>query len=159
MFKKWFKKNHDQLVSPVTGQVVALEDVDDPVFSQKMMGEGIAVDPEAGTIVAPVSGELIQLSDTLHAFGIRSKEGAEVLVHVGLETVALKGNGFEALVKQGESVSAGQHILKADLDYIGQHAKSKTVIMVVTNSSEKEVEVQKETRATAGETVLLHIPS
>ncbi|EUJ31931.1 putative phosphotransferase enzyme IIA component ypqE [Listeria cornellensis FSL F6-0969] len=119
MFKKMFKKDKQEaVVSPATGQFVELKDVPDPVFNQKMMGEGIAVKPINGTVVAPVTGEIIQVADTKHAFGIRSELGQEILVHIGLETVALKGEGFKVLVSLGDKVTAGQPIVEADLDFI-----------------------------------------
>ncbi len=89
------------ILSPVTGKAVALEQVPDPVFSQKIIGDGMAVIPEDGRIVSPVTGEVASVADTLHAFGFRTDEGVELLVHVGLETVALKGECFQVHVKAG----------------------------------------------------------
>src|SRR5699024_6172205 len=95
MFKNLFKKNQGaQLHAPVSGKVVPLEEVPDHVFSEKMMGEGIAVHPSEGTIVAPFDGEIVQIPETKHAVGLKDKDGNEVLIHIGLETVGLKGEGF-----------------------------------------------------------------
>ncbi|EFR91237.1 glucose-specific phosphotransferase enzyme IIA component, partial [Listeria innocua FSL S4-378] len=108
MFKKFLKKSKNETVfAHVTGQLIALEDVPDPVFNQKMMGEGIAIKPESGTIVAPVDGKIIQLAETKHAFGIRTDMGQEILVHIGLETVSLNGEGFNVLVNVGDKVKVG----------------------------------------------------
>ena len=92
------------ILSPATGQAVALERVPDPVFSQKIIGDGMAVIPEDGKILSPVTGEVASVADTLHAFGFRSNDGLELLVHVGLETVALKGECFKVHVKAGDRI-------------------------------------------------------
>lgn len=155
MFKKLFKKEKSETVyAHATGEFIPLSDVPDPVFNQKMMGEGIAIKPTNGTIVAPISGEIIQLADTLHAFGIRSELGQEILVHIGLETVALKGEGFKALAAMGDKVEKGDGIIQADLAYIEEHAASTIVPMVVTNSADGKFEFdwKEVTETTAGKT-------
>ncbi|MEN2666887.1 PTS sugar transporter subunit IIA [Listeria aquatica] len=155
MFKKMFKKEKDESIyAHATGNFVPLEEVPDPVFSGKMMGEGIAIKPTDGTIVAPVDGEIIQLAETKHAFGIRTALGEEILVHIGLETVALKGEGFEVLTKMGEKVKKGEPLIKADLAYIEENATSTIVPMVVTNSPEGKFDFdwKKVTETVAGET-------
>ncbi|MBC1475892.1 PTS glucose transporter subunit IIA [Listeria grandensis] len=157
MFKKMFKKDKEEaIVAPVTGQLVQLEDVPDPVFNQKMMGEGIAVKPTNGTVVAPANGEIIQVADTKHAFGIRTELGQEILVHIGLETVALKGEGFHVLVSLGDKVTVGQPIVEADLDFIEKNASSTVIPMVVTNSMENKFDFDWKavTDVVAGETVV-----
>ncbi|KJJ72422.1 PTS transporter subunit IIBC [Clostridium sp. FS41] len=104
-----------QILSPLTGTVVPLEDVPDPVFSQKIIGDGIAVLPRDGRLVSPVDGEVVSVADTLHAYGLRSDEGIEVMVHFGLETVSLKGEFFTCHVKPGDKVKAGDLLAEADL--------------------------------------------
>ncbi len=104
-----------QILSPLTGTAVPLEDVPDPVFSQKIIGDGIAVLPRDGRLVSPVDGEVVSVADTLHAYGLRSDEGIEVMVHFGLETVSLKGEFFTCHVKPGDKVKAGGLLAEADL--------------------------------------------
>lgn len=160
MFKNLFKKNQDiQLHAPVSGKVVPLEEVPDPVFSEKMMGEGIAVIPADKTIVAPFDGEIVQIPDTKHAVGMKDKDENEVLIHIGLETVGLKGEGFTTKVQTGDSVSLGQPLMEIDLDYLRENAKDIITPIVVTNSADsgKSYRPTEEKEAKAGETVLLTI--
>lgn len=128
----------EKIYAPADGETLPLKEVPDPVFSQGMMGEGIAIKPENGVFVAPVSGELIQLGSTKHAFGIRTPLGEEILVHIGLDTVNLKGEGFAAFAKEGDQVAAGQKIIEADLKTIREKAKSDLTMVVVTNSMENK---------------------
>ncbi|WP_010630525.1 glucose PTS transporter subunit IIA [Sporolactobacillus vineae] len=124
----------EKIYAPADGKTLPLKEVPDPVFSQGMMGKGIAIRPENGVFVAPVGGELIQLGKTKHAFGIRTPLGEEILVHIGLDTVNLKGEGFAAFAKEGDQVAAGQKIIEADLKTIREKAKSDLTMVVVTNS-------------------------
>ncbi|SEO64744.1 PTS system IIA component, Glc family (TC 4.A.1) [Amphibacillus marinus] len=136
MFKKLFGKEEkidkEVLVSPVTGQVVDITEVPDPTFSEKMMGDGIAFKPTDGTFVAPVDGEVVNLFPTLHAIGIKSKAGVEYLIHIGLDTVMLDGEGFTAHVKQGDHVKAGDSLVTVDLDFVSQKAKTITPLVVTS---------------------------
>lgn len=160
MFKNLFKKKQGtQIYAPLSGQVVQLEKVPDPVFSEKMMGEGIAVVPSDATVLAPFDGKVIQVPDTRHAVGLVDNEENEVLIHIGLDTVELKGEGFETKVQTGDEVKIGQPLLELDLDYLQKNAKDMITPIVVTNSanSEKNFTATDETEAKAGETVLMTI--
>ena len=108
------------LKAPVTGTAVPIEQVPDPVFSQKIIGEGAAIEPTDGRIVSPVDGEVVSVAPTLHAYGFRTEEGVEVLVHFGLETVGLKGECFQAYVKPGDKVKAGELVAEADLKALSE---------------------------------------
>lgn len=110
-----------KIFSPITGKAVALDQVPDPVFSQKIIGDGAAVIPEDGRIVSPVNGEVVSVADTKHAFGFRSEDGLELLVHVGLETVSLNGECFKVHVKAGDRVKAGDLIAEVDLKFLEEH--------------------------------------
>lgn len=129
-----FKKNkNEKLIPCMKGEVTALENVPDVVFSQKMLGDGFAMIPENGIVVAPIDGKLIQIFPTNHAFGIETDSGLEILVHIGIDTVDLKGEGFKRLVEVDTHVKAGTPIIEVDLDYVGKHAKSLITPVVITN--------------------------
>lgn len=121
------------LVAVANGEVIAIEAVADPVFSGKMMGDGFAVEPTDGTIVSPVNGTIKSVFPTKHAIGIETKEGVEVLVHMGIDTVSLEGKPFSVKVKEGDQVQAGQVLEQVDLEALQQADKKATMIVVFTN--------------------------
>ena len=122
------------ITSPLRGWAAALDSVPDPVFADRMMGDGVAIHPLGDTVVAPFDGEVITLHDARHAIALRSTEGAEVLIHVGLDTVALKGQGFTPLVTRGQMVSRGDPLIRFDLDAIAVAATSLITPVIVTNA-------------------------
>ncbi|MBM7647898.1 PTS system glucose-specific IIA component [Bacillus ectoiniformans] len=143
MFKKLFGKKEEvskvvELSSPLTGKVIALEEVPDPVFSQKMMGDGLAIEPTEGKVVSPVDGEIMQLFPTKHAVGIKAENGAEILIHIGLETVNMKGEGFEAHIAQGDQVKKGDTLVTFDLALVGEKASSTVTPIIITNGDDME---------------------
>jgi phosphoenolpyruvate-protein phosphotransferase len=121
------------LLSPLRGWAASLTETPDAVFAQRLLGDGVAIDPTLGTLHAPCTGEVISVAATQHALAIRATEGAEILLHVGIDTVAMGGVGFRMLVAQGEHVSSGQPLLTFDLDVLARRAKSLITPMVVTN--------------------------
>lgn len=125
-----------QLMAPVSGLAMAITDVSDPVFSQKMMGDGFGIDPTDGQIAAPVDGRIMMIADTKHAIGIKADNGAELLVHLGIDTVELKGAPFEIDTAMDARVKAGDLIGSMDLDAIKKAGKKTTVIVAITNSKE-----------------------
>jgi PTS system D-glucosamine-specific IIC component len=132
-------------VAPLKGEIKAITEVPDPVFAEKMMGDGFAIVPSEGKVVSPVDGKIINLFPTKHAIGILSDGGREILIHVGIDTVNLKGQGFETFVSENERIKKGQLLLKIDLDYIREHAKSTITPIVFTNLSEGEkIVIEKE---------------
>ncbi|ETB69502.1 PTS glucose transporter subunit IIA [Bacillus sp. CPSM8] len=165
MLKKLFgigqKQNEmkeETVFSPVDGQVLELSKVPDPVFSQKMMGDGMAVEPSAGEIVSPVDGEVIQLFHTKHAIGIRSLSGVELLIHIGLETVAMEGEGFTAHVKEGDKVKVGDPLITCDLELIKEKASSTITPIVIMNGDVLErVTKHEESKAKKSETKLMEL--
>ena len=134
----FFKRKIREVKAPSDGILVALEEVDDEVFSSKMAGDGVAIIPIGGLFVAPIDGVISKIFSTNHAFSIKSEQDLEVLVHIGLETVALKGEGFERLAKEGDNVKVGDPIIKADLNYIKEHAKDIVTPILITDESKFE---------------------
>jgi multiphosphoryl transfer protein len=124
------------LAAPVAGWLVSVRDVPDPVFSEEMMGVGFAIDPIEGTLVAPCAAQVLLVAPTRHSVTLRTDEGAELLIHIGLETVALQGRGFEAHVADGDHVAAGDLLISFDMDLVGVEAKSLLTPLVLTNSDE-----------------------
>ncbi len=112
---------------------MALAEIPDPVFASGAMGPGLGVEPADGRIVSPVAGEILVAMDTGHAFGIRTEEGVEVLVHVGVDTVQMKGEGFTGALPKGTHVKAGETLVTADLDAIRAAGHPATVVLIVTN--------------------------
>lgn len=163
MFKKLFGKKEEpvktiQLLSPITGNAVNLSEVPDPVFSEKMMGDGLAIEPSEGVVVSPIDGEIMQVFPTKHAVGIRAKNGAEILIHIGLETVSLKGEGFETHVKQGDMVNAGEKLVTFDTGLISEKAKSTITPVIITNTDQAaSLKVLTEGNVEKGTTPILEV--
>jgi len=124
------------LSAPVAGWMISLRDVPDPVFSEEMMGVGVAIDPTEGKLVAPCAATVLMVAPTQHSVTLRAENGAELLIHIGLETVALEGRGFHAHVSDGEVVAAGADLISFDLDLVGLEAKSLVTPIVLANSGE-----------------------
>ena len=138
-----FKGVTDEVNSVADGEVINIEDVKDPVFSQKMMGDGFAVEPENGHIVSPVAGKVTSVFPTKHALGLVTDNGLEVLVHIGLDTVSLEGKPFEVKVSEGQTVAAGDLLVEADLDAIREAGRETSTIVVFTNADAiKSVKVE-----------------
>ncbi|MFT8340740.1 MAG: PTS glucose transporter subunit IIA [Clostridium beijerinckii] len=135
----FFKRNskdsakETKLIAPITGKTIDLSQVPDQVFAQKMAGDGLAIDPTGDVIVAPADGELTLVFDTLHAFAITLGNGAELLVHIGIDTVSLNGEGFEQLTKAGTKVKAGTPIIKIDRNFILSKGFSLITPVLITN--------------------------
>ena len=137
----FMKRKVREVFSPVDGQIVTLESVDDEVFSQKMVGDGVAVMPISHQFTAPIDGVVSKIFSTNHAYSIKSDKDLEVMVHIGLETVALKGEGFTRIANEGDKVKAGDVIIEADLVYIKANAKDIiTPILITEESDAKEIE-------------------
>ncbi|MCG7387798.1 N-acetylglucosamine-specific PTS transporter subunit IIBC [Pantoea sp. ACRSB] len=124
------------LLAPVSGNVVALDAVPDEAFASKAVGEGLAIKPTGKVVVAPAAGTVVKIFDTNHAFCLETSSGVEVVVHMGLDTVALGGKGFTRLVEEGALVSAGQPVLEMDLDFLNANARSMISPVVVSNSED-----------------------
>jgi len=140
-FAKLFGSKQSQAVevkvyAPLSGEIVSIEDVPDVVFSEKIVGDGIAINPTGDEIVAPVDGVIGKIFETNHAFSMESAEGVELFVHFGIDTVELKGEGFTRVAQEGQSVKRGDVILKFDLDLLKSKAKSVLTPIVISNMDE-----------------------
>lgn len=140
---KLFKKTDDtcKLFAPVNGKTIALENVPDKVFASKMMGEGMGFEYEGNTIYAPCDGKITLVANTLHAIGITSENGAEILIHIGLDTVNLNGNGFKKLINQGDKVKKGTPLIEIDRQFMKEQNINLITPMVVTNAANYEINV------------------
>ncbi|PYZ94421.1 PTS glucose transporter subunit IIA [Salipaludibacillus keqinensis] len=150
----------DILASPASGEVVSLSEVPDPTFAEKMMGDGVAIKPSEGLIVSPVHGEIMQLFPTKHAVGIKTVNGIEILIHIGIETVNMQGEGFEAFVKEGDKVAKGDQLIKFDMNLVNEKAESTITPVIITNGDAvSSIEKQENQQVTAGETTVMTVNS
>lgn len=142
MFEAWKKHlkrgggNREEILAPVEGMTVPLSEVKDPAFSQEILGKGIAIIPSKGRIVAPVNGVLTVMFETMHAVSITADNGAEVMIHVGLDTVKLKGEGYRSFKKQGDAVKAGELLLEFELEEIGRKGYDLITPVIILNTGE-----------------------
>ncbi len=144
-----FKKNKEaqgiKFITPIKGEVIKLDEIPDPVFAGKMMGDGFGIMPTEGKVYAPVSGEVSSIFPTGHAVGLKVGEDIEMLIHFGLDTVNLKGEGFTAHVKQGDMVEAGDLLIEVDLDFVTPKVPSIATPIVFPKLENKTFEVQYQT--------------
>lgn len=136
-FKRHKREKKVMIHSPLNSEVIPLESVPDPVFSQKMMGEGLAFIPTSGEVSSPINGKVTQVFPTKHAIGMLTEDGLEVLLHLGLETVELKGEGFNINVNAGDVVRANDSLGTFDLAYIEERGKEIISVLVFPNFEEK----------------------
>lgn len=142
MLNLFKQRKKEFLVSPCNGTIVNLEDVNDKIFAQKLLGDGFAVQPRDEVICAPCSGEITMLADTFHAFAIKTDCGAEILVHVGLDTVNLEGRGFQALAAHYQRVKKGVPILGLDIPFLEKQNLDMTVIIILMNCDDFSIDIQ-----------------
>lgn len=160
MFKKLkgIKKKSEVVFAPLSGKIVDIEKVPDSVFSDKLVGDGVAIIPDQGIVVAPVEGEVTQVFHTLHVIGVKSNQGLEIMIHIGLETVNLKGEGFNLHVKQGQKVHPGDKLLTFDIDKIKNKVPSLiTPVIVLEGSAIAKLEKNVGTTAIPGSTTIFEI--
>ena len=122
-----------EIAAPLTGKVIPVTEVPDPVFAEKVLGDGIAVDPTEGTVYSPVDGTIFQIAHTFHAMGIESDDGLEILVHLGIDTVKLEGKGFQSFVEVGQKVKKGDKIMEMDIGFIREQGLSPMSPCIITN--------------------------
>lgn len=158
LFKKKEDSKHISLYAPINGETVPLEEVPDPVFSEEMMGNGIAIKPSDELVTAPVDGKVIQLFSTKHAVGILAENGAEILIHIGIDTVELQGEGFTAYVEEGDHVKKGDKLVAFNYTTVETKAKSTLIPIIITNTDEmSEISPIDKKSVRAGEDIVLSI--
>ena len=146
-----------ELCAPLTGEAVDLSQVSDPVFAEKMVGDGIAIIPTEDIVVAPCDGKVVQIFPTNHAIGIETTTGLDLLIHIGIDTVDLKGDGFERLIEEGATVKKGQPILKVDIKRVKELGKPLTSPFVITNVDAVEFKKRATGKVEAGQSVVLTV--
>ncbi len=164
-FEKIFSKknkndsdNKEEIVlSPVDGKVIDLKNVNDPAFSEGILGDGLAIEPSSSQIVSPVDGVVSMLFDTCHAIGLSSESGVEILIHVGMDTVELNGEGFTSRVASGQKIKKGDPLLEVDFDFIKSKGYDIVTPIVITNMGQyKNIRKTDKTDILKGEE-LFHI--
>lgn len=151
-----FLKKDLKLVAPITGKTIDLSQVPDQVFAQKMAGDGVAIDTTGDTVVAPCDGELSLIFKTNHAFAMTLTNGIELLVHIGIDTVSLEGEGFERLIEPGVNVKAGDPIIKINRDFVSSKGLSLITPILITNvDSVKEINAVVGTDVVVGKDTVL----
>lgn len=147
----------EDFIMPVDGDVLPLSEVPDPVFAQEMMGPGFAIDPTGDTICSPVDGKVVSVFPTKHAIGLQSSTGVEILIHVGLDTVKLNGEGFDLLVENEQTIRRGDALLKIDVDYIKAHAPSAVTPVIFTNTDKENIHLLKQGKQTKGTSGIIRV--
>lgn len=133
MFFKKESTKENYIYAPADGVCITLSQVPDPVFSEKMLGDGIAILPNSGKIASPVSGTLSEVTSTKHAYGITTDDGLEILVHIGIDTVNLAGEGFETTLKKGDKVKMGDTLATVDLELLKEKGYDLHTPVIITN--------------------------
>lgn len=155
IFDKLLQGNKIEIGSPVTGKIVPISSVSDPTFAEEMIGKGVAIIPEDGNFYAPASGTLVALFPTGHAYAINTDDGAELLVHIGIDTVKLNGQCFDIQAKQGDKVKKGDLIVKVDLEGVKAAGYDIVTPVIISNSGKFSKIEKKDGNVTAGEAVVL----
>ncbi|WP_367680694.1 PTS glucose transporter subunit IIA [Candidatus Fukatsuia anoeciicola] len=153
------KKNDStiEIVAPLSGKIINIEDVPDIVFAEKIVGDGIAIDPTSNEVVAPVNGIIGKIFETNHAFSIKSNDGIEIFVHFGIDTVELKGEGFIRFAKEGQQVKKGDVIIAFDLALLTKKVKSIFTPVVISNMDEIKGLIKLSGTVIVGKTPILRI--
>lgn len=150
-----FKKKEISILAPIEGKTISIEKVNDQVFAQKLVGDGIAIIPTGNVLKAPCDGLISLITETKHAFSIEMENGIQILVHFGLDTVALKGKGFDVLEEQGKTVKAGTPIIKVDIDFLkSKNIDLSTPVLIVNVDKTKKIECIEEKTVTNADEVL-----
>ncbi len=153
----WKKKKTGSIFSVCDGQIIKLSEISDPVFSEKILGDGVAIFPETPEIFSPVNGKIIQVFETKHAYSILSDDGLEILVHIGLNTVELNGQGFKSFVNDGDIVKIGDKIAEINIEYIESMGYQLYTPIIITNFDKINKIDIKEDSVKKGEEIIKYI--
>ncbi|WOT03704.1 PTS glucose transporter subunit IIA [Shewanella youngdeokensis] len=145
------------IYAPVSGKIVAIEKVPDVVFSEKIVGDGLAIAPTGHQILAPIDGTIGKIFETNHAFSIESAQGVEIFVHFGIGTVELRGNGFKRLAQEGQTVQVGQPIVEFDIAYLKEHADSLLTPVLIANMEDIQGLEKKQGHIEAGKDIIFTV--
>ncbi|XBC39795.1 MAG: PTS glucose transporter subunit IIA [Buchnera aphidicola (Chaetogeoica yunlongensis)] len=159
-FSNFFKnKSYDKIdvFSPISGTITNIEDVPDEVFSKKIVGDGVAIMPTSNILLAPINGKIGKIFETLHAFSIKSKDGIELFVHFGIDTITLKGSGFKKISQENFSVNIGDPIISIDLPFLKKTAKSILTPVIISNIEKFKKIIKNSGIAKAGKTIIFSI--
>ncbi|WMY96034.1 MAG: PTS glucose transporter subunit IIA [Arsenophonus sp.] len=151
------KNNVINIIAPISGQIINIEDVPDVVFSEKIVGDGIAINPSGNKIVAPINGTISKIFETNHAFSMKSDSGIELFVHFGIDTIELKSEGFSRIAKEGQKVKIGDLIIKFDLLLLKKKAKSTLTPVIISNMDEIKELKKSSGSIILGETIIMKI--
>nr|WP_197365051.1 PTS glucose transporter subunit IIA [Escherichia coli] len=146
-----------EIIAPLSGEIVNIEDVPDVVFAEKIVGDGIAIKPTGNKMVAPVDGTIGKIFETKQAFAIESDSGVELFVHFGIDTVELKGEGFKRIAEEGQRVKVGDTVIEFDLPLLEEKAKSTLTPVVISNMDEIKELIKLSGSVTVGETPVIRI--
>lgn len=154
LFKDLKKEKNNEVFAISTGKIVPLEEVPDDVFSQKMMGDGIAIELENELVISPVNGKITSIFPTKHAIVIGKEDGVDIIVHIGIDTVNLDGEGYELFVKEGDEVVVGSHLVKVDIELLKSKGYSTiTPILIANKESIKKIDFTTISNCKAGEVI------
>ncbi len=154
LFDKLMKGNMIEICSPVNGEVVSIDKVPDPMFAQEMIGKGVAIIPSDGKFVAPCDGELVALFETGHAYCINTNDGAELMVHIGIDTVKLKGQFYNTCAKQGDTVKKGNLIVEVDIEGVKNAGYDVITPVIISNYASFSNMEKKSGIVSAGDVVM-----
>lgn len=150
----WLKRDFS-INSPVQGSLIKLRDVNDSTFSEGLIGKGIGIYPSNGKVFSPISGEITMVFPTKHAIGLKRKDGLEILIHIGIDTVNLEGEGFTVHVNSDQSIEKGEKLVDFDIEFLKSNNIDPTVIIVVTNWNDYELSVYDEIGSLSLEDVIM----
>ena len=152
----FFRKESNEIVSPIRGKCIPIEDVKDQVFASKMMGDGFAIIPSGNRVVSPIDGEIVLIPASKHAVGLKARNGIEILVHVGLDTVNLNGRGFKVLKSKGDKVKAGEALIEFDSMIMKEKDIDMTTMVIFTSGYDKEIKLDCYGKEVNAGEVLIH---